>query len=186
MGIGGTRVLPVVLFSCFVPASKTGVNFMAAKKQAYTVKVTGPGHNFERTIDELTAGQILSLIMVGATATSNASGAKHTVNNATPAAAGTAIPKNISLAALIKAKKGDKNGNTRFLATAFWLSGRSEEPLTAKAVATALSVNNQKKLTNPSDCLNQNVRKGFCEKRPDGSFFITPEGLEALEGMRAE
>jgi hypothetical protein len=51
----------------------------------------------------------------------------------------------------------------------------------AKAVAPALSVHHQKKLINPPDCLNQNVRKGFCEKGNDGSLVITPEGLEALE-----
>src|ERR1019366_810849 len=77
-----------------------------------------------------------------------------------------------SLASHIKAKKGDKNQNTRFLATAEWLSGRSEGPLTAKAVAQALSDHNQKRLANSADCLNQNVRKGYCEKRKDGSFFI--------------
>jgi hypothetical protein len=170
--------------------SITKVSVMAGKKQAYKVTVTGPGHNFDRTIDEATAGQILSLIMTGAAAPSKGGAGAHAVNAVTPAAAGAATPqhagKNTSLAAFIKAKKGDKNGNTRFLATAFWLSGRSEEPLTAKAVAAALSAHNQKKLVNPPDCLNQNVRKGFCEKRPNGSFFITPEGMEALEGAKAE
>lgn len=162
---------------------------MAGKKQAYKVTVVGPGHNFERTVDEATAGQILSLIMTGTAASTNgrAVGA-HPGNGATPAPASTpqSAGKGISLAAFIKAKKGDKNQNNRFIATASWLSGRSEEPLTAKAVAKALSVHNQKKLANPPDCLNQNVRKGFCEKRSDGSFFITPEGLEALEGAKTE
>jgi hypothetical protein len=38
----------------------------------------------------------------------------------------------------------------------------------------------------PADALNKNVSKGHAEKRKDGSFFITPEGLEALEGAKVE
>ena len=163
---------------------------MAGKKQAYKVAVTGPGHNFERTIDEATAGQILSLIMTGVAAPSNGNAGAHAINSATPAATGAAAPqgagKNISLAAFIKAKKGEKNQITRFLATASWLSGRSADPITASAVAKALSDNHQKRLANPADALNKNVSKGHAEKRKDGSFFITPEGLEALETAKAE
>jgi hypothetical protein len=36
-----------------------------AGKQGYTVTVSGPGHNFERPIDEATANKILNLIMTG-------------------------------------------------------------------------------------------------------------------------
>jgi hypothetical protein len=53
--------------------------------------------------------------------------------------------------------------------------------LTTSSVVKALSANNQPRLGNPADTLNQNVKKGFCEKRKDGtSFFITPEGLHSL------
>lgn len=38
---------------------------MADKKEAYTVKVSGPGHNFERAIDESIANTILNLVMTG-------------------------------------------------------------------------------------------------------------------------
>jgi len=155
---------------------------MAGKKQAYKVTVAGPGHNFERTIDEATAGQILAVIMTGtATPASGGTGARGADVGGGASATPKGPGKSMSLAAFIKAKKGDKNQNNRFLATASWLSGRSQEPLTAKAVSVAPSVHHQKKLANPADCLNQNVKKGLCEKRSDGSFFITPEGLEALE-----
>ena len=67
----------------------------------------------------------------------------------------------------------------RFLTTADWLRQRGETDLTTKKVSKALSDNRQKKLTNPSGCLNQNVAKGHCEKS-DGGFYITPEGLKDL------
>ena len=90
------------------------------------------------------------------------------------------------MASFLKAKKADKKQVARFLATAAWLGGRGEEKVTATAVAKALSDHHQPRLANPADCLNQNVGKGYAEKRKDGSFFITPEGLEALEGPAAE
>jgi hypothetical protein len=162
---------------------------MASKKQAYKVTVAGPGHNFERNVDEATAGQILSLIMTGAAAPSHGGAAgAHAGNGAAAPAASTAhsAGKNMSLAAFIKAKKGEKNQVTRFLATASWLTGRGADTLTSSAVAQALSDHHQRGLSNPADCLNKNVTKGHAEKRKDGSFFITPEGLEVLEGAKAE
>lgn len=152
--------------------------------------VAGPGHNFERDIDEAIASQIISLAMTGKAQAQHAGGGAHhggtsgagahTSDHAAPAKVGG------SLASYVKAKKGEKNQNARFLAVSHWLSGRTSEPLTSKAVASALSHHNQKRVGNPADTLNQNVRKGYCEKRKDGSFFITPEGLAALEGGEAE
>jgi hypothetical protein len=165
---------------------------MTSKKHGYKLSVAGPGHNFERDIDETIASQIISLAMTGkvshdAASVSRTGGANHGAGgNAGSHGSSQVLHIGGSLASHIKAKKGDKNQNNRFLATAHWLSGRSETPLTATAVAAALSDHNQKRLANPADALNQNVRKGYCEKRKDGSFFITPEGLEALEGTPAE
>lgn len=160
---------------------------MTKKTVIYKLSVAGPGHTFERDIDELLASQIIALALTG-----RVSGAPDSMTSNSSHSAGTGShesrPTQVrgSLASHIKAKKGDKNQNNRFLATAHWLASRSETSLTSKAVAEALSHHNQKRLANPADCLNQNVRKGFCEKRKDGSFFITPEGLEALEGTPAE
>lgn len=167
---------------------------MAGNKQGYKLTVAGPGHNFERDIDEEIASQIISLAMTGkVTHAAQAQNAGHTAHGAGARGAGAhgaghPAPVRVggSLASFIKTKKGDKNQNNRFLATAQWLSGRSEAALTAKAIAAALSEHNQKRLANPADALNQNVRKGYCEKRKDGSFFITPEGLEVLEGTPPE
>lgn len=85
----------------------------------------------------------------------------------------------VSLASYIKDKKADSNQNQRFLATARWLQHRGLKELTTSAVAKALKENHQKRLANASDCLNQNTKKGFCEKSGKG-FFITPEGLTHL------
>lgn len=84
-----------------------------------------------------------------------------------------------SLASYLKAKSADAVQVQRFLATAGWLQRRGEEPLTTGAVAKALRDNQQKRLANPSDCLNKNVGRGFCEKTDEG-FFITPEGWKHL------
>ena len=85
-----------------------------------------------------------------------------------------------SLASYLKAKRGDTVQVQRFLATAAWLHRRGEKPLTTKAVIKALKDNQQKRLGNPADCLNQNAGRGFCEKTNEG-FFITPEGWRQLD-----
>ena len=84
-----------------------------------------------------------------------------------------------SLATYLKTKGADKVQTQRFLATAAWLQRRGESELTTRAVTKALQDNQQKRLGNASDCLNQNVSRGLCEKTANG-FFITPEGLKHL------
>ncbi len=88
-------------------------------------------------------------------------------------------PFTATLAGHIKAKNGEVNQVRRFLATADWLRLRKSEKLNTSAVAKALGDNHQKRLGNPSDCLNKNVSKGHCEKSGD-DFFITPDGLKEL------
>lgn len=85
----------------------------------------------------------------------------------------------VTLASHIKAKGAESNQNLRFLVTADWLRLRGAKTLNTAAVSKALLDNQQKRLGNPSECLNQNVSKGHCEKTADG-FYITPEGLTAL------
>lgn len=86
---------------------------------------------------------------------------------------------NTPLASHIKSKGGDRSQNDRFLATADWLRRRGNATIITTNVTKALSENQQKRLSNPSDALNQNVKKGFCEKNSEG-FFITPDGLKHL------
>jgi len=84
-----------------------------------------------------------------------------------------------TLASHIKANNGESNQVQRFLATADWLRRRGKAPLTTAKVSGALRDGHQKRLSNPSDALNKNVSKGFCEKTSDG-FFVTPDGLGSL------
>ncbi|MBZ5594987.1 MAG: hypothetical protein LAP39_22320 [Acidobacteriia bacterium] len=84
-----------------------------------------------------------------------------------------------ALVSHIRTKGGEGNQTKRFLATADWLRLRGETELTTAKVSKALSDNHQKRLGNPADCLNHNVRKGHCEKSGEG-FFITPDGLRDL------
>ena len=84
-----------------------------------------------------------------------------------------------SLSKHIAACGGASNQVKRFLSTADWLRRRGLTQITTAAVSKALSDNQQKRLSNPADCLNKNVAKGFCEKKGDG-FFITPDGLQDL------
>ena len=84
-----------------------------------------------------------------------------------------------SLASYLSAQQAGTNQVKRFLATADWLRRKGVPALSTSAVSKALKDNHQARLGNPSDCLNQNVAKGFAEK--DGKdFYITPEGLKSL------
>jgi hypothetical protein len=81
-----------------------------------------------------------------------------------------------TLAAFLKAKNATTNQNRKFLSTAIWLHERDKKDrLTTTEVTKALSDSQQSRLGNPSDCLNQNVSKGFCEKDERG-FYVTEEG----------
>lgn len=83
-----------------------------------------------------------------------------------------------TLASFLKEKKANSQIE-RFLATAQWLHLRGSQRLKTSDVTKALRDSNQKKLSNPSDSLYQNVSKGFCEKEGK-EFFVTPEGRNSL------
>jgi hypothetical protein len=85
-----------------------------------------------------------------------------------------------SLASFLRAMKATTNQVRKFLATAHWLDVKGEGNLKTSLVTKALADNRQTKLTNPAHCLNQNVRKGYCEKRGK-EFFVTEEGVNSLE-----
>lgn len=99
------------------------------------------------------------------------------------AAAGSKSGGNFSksLASYLTEKQATSNQNRRFLATADWMRQKGATELSSGAVAKALQSNHQKRLGNPSECLNQNAAKGFVEKdTKKKTFFITAEGLDSL------
>jgi hypothetical protein len=85
-----------------------------------------------------------------------------------------------TLAHFLKGKNATSNQVKKFLATAVWLhDSTGRDRITTAEVRQALKTANQTKLSNPADCLNQNVGKGFAEK-DGGSFFVTEPGRTSL------
>ncbi|MDQ6860812.1 MAG: hypothetical protein M3032_06615 [Verrucomicrobiota bacterium] len=79
------------------------------------------------------------------------------------------------LATYLKEQNATTNQVKKFHATAIWLHAKGAARLNTTDVSKALKASNQTKINNPSDCLNQNVKKGLCEK--DGNqFFVTDDG----------
>lgn len=90
-------------------------------------------------------------------------------------------PANLSI--FLKEKNATSVQTKKFLATAAYLQLGGKKRQTTADVSKALKDYNQTKLNNPSDCLNQNVTKGFCEKDGDSGFFVTENGMTDL-GLR--
>jgi hypothetical protein len=84
-----------------------------------------------------------------------------------------------TLASFLSSKNATTNQVAKFLATAGWLYLKGKQRMGTSDITKALKDNHQSRLGNPADCLNQNVRKGFCEK-DGGEFFVTSEGLTHL------
>jgi hypothetical protein len=80
-----------------------------------------------------------------------------------------------TLASFLAAKNAKANQVRKFLATALWLHAGDKKRVSTTEVSKALSDNSQGSLTNPSQCLVNNVTQGFCER--DGKqFYVTDEG----------
>ncbi|MDP8228464.1 MAG: hypothetical protein P9M15_03330 [Candidatus Electryoneaceae bacterium] len=69
----------------------------------------------------------------------------------------------------------------KFLATAVWLHSKGKGRLSTGDIIKALKDASQSKLSNASDSLKANFKKGLCEK--DGTeFFVTDEGKRSITG----
>lgn len=87
---------------------------------------------------------------------------------------------NQTLVTFLKSKNATTAQVDKFLATAIWVGEKeSKQRLKTADVASALKKANQNKINNPSETLNQNISKGFCEK-DDKDFFVTQEGKEHM------
>jgi hypothetical protein len=81
----------------------------------------------------------------------------------------------------LKEKSAVDNQVKKFLATAIYLHDTTgKHRLTTSEVRHALKSANQPKLTNPANCLNQNVSKGHTEKDGTSGFFVTDAGRTSL------
>jgi hypothetical protein len=92
-----------------------------------------------------------------------------------------------TLAAFLKEHRATTNQVRKFLATATWLQqSENKGRLTTQEITNALSGARQTALTNPSQCVAQNVKQGFCQRDGKKQFYVTPEGFEDLTGREQE
>lgn len=88
-----------------------------------------------------------------------------------------------NIVTFLKEKNSTSNQVNKFLVTAVFLQKNGKTRVTTTEVSSTLKAANQSKLSNASDALNQNVRKGYCEK--DGNqFFVTQEGLDYVDQLK--
>ena len=99
--------------------------------------------------------------------------------NGEEAAADTSSSSDEALPQLLARANDTKNQINRFLATAIWLHSKGLTQVKTSDITKALKDAHQNRLSNPSQCLAKNAKKGFCVK--DGrSFYVTDEGREHL------
>jgi hypothetical protein len=86
-----------------------------------------------------------------------------------------------TLATFLKTANANDSQTRKFLATALWLhDAEDKNRLTTSDVSGALSKHKQGKLTNASNCLAENAKRGYCV-REGKQFYVTNEGRESLK-----
>jgi len=88
----------------------------------------------------------------------------------------------VNLSTFLKNKNATTNQRLKFLATSVWLAKNKGNDLSTSDVTTALRDSHQNRLSNASDCLNRNVKQGYCEKNGE-KYYVTPQGFEAIENV---
>jgi hypothetical protein len=85
-----------------------------------------------------------------------------------------------TLATFLKTKNVNDSQNRKFLATAVWLhDAEHKDRLRTKEVTQALSTHKQGSLTNASNCLAENAKRGYCV-REGKLFYVADEGRDSL------
>jgi hypothetical protein len=69
----------------------------------------------------------------------------------------------------------------RFLATTVWLHTLGLTRVRTKEVTNALQKHEARSIGNPNACLMRNLDKGYLT-RDGAAFYVTKDGIEALEG----
>lgn len=86
-----------------------------------------------------------------------------------------------TLASFLKTANASESQTRKFLATALWLHDvEQRNRVTTNDVTGALSKHKQGKLTNASNCLAENAKRGYCV-REGKQFYVTNEGRESLK-----
>lgn len=90
---------------------------------------------------------------------------------------------NSNLSSFLNQTNSTKKQRRKFLATAVWNQLKNNRSsMSTKDITSALKDYQQSRLGNPSEMLNQNVSKGFCEKDSSNNFYVTPEGIKEIIG----
>ena len=84
-----------------------------------------------------------------------------------------------TLPAFLGDTKAKSSQVIKFLATAVWLHAKGSNRLKTGDVTKALSNASQNRLSNASNCLGANIKKGFIEKT-GSEFFVTDDGKASL------
>jgi len=138
----------------------------------------GSGDWLSKQLDKVLA-KIPELVAV---APPEASANGNNNNRGNPPAAGGAPHGRASgtLAAFLKAKNANDSQTRKFLATAVWLQdAEHKDRLRTKDITEALSTHKQGSLTNASNCLAENAKRGYCVR--EGKLFYVPdEGRDSL------
>lgn len=88
--------------------------------------------------------------------------------------------KSSNLVSFLKENNATVQQVRKFLATAAFMQLNGKRRLNTADISEALRNSHQTKLNNASDCLNQNVKKGHCEKDGGNEFFVTSDGFKEL------
>jgi hypothetical protein len=122
---------------------------MAAKSSGYSVKLTGPGLDFHRSIDEPLANRVINLIMTGTDAAAAAAGAAPgTRKMATPSDGGI-TPK------AFLSQKTPNNDYEHIACLAYYLTNYREMPHFKTRDLTKLNTQtaSSRRLSNPSQAV---------------------------------
>ncbi|WP_413585635.1 hypothetical protein [Bdellovibrio sp. HCB274] len=88
-------------------------------------------------------------------------------------------PLSVPLVKLIKINGFESNQVGKFLAATYFLTKKGVIPMKTSDVTSALRTL-QIRLTNATECLNKNIKKGYIEKVSSHEFIVTDDGEAAI------